>query len=74
MEKKLEESDETILTSSAESTHLSSSMSISHWCSAAIVNEASLCDLGTQVSSKSVIAPPASSNNHARVGGEDDTE
>jgi hypothetical protein len=32
------------------------------------VNEASLCDLGTQVSSKSIIAPPASSNNHAKLG------
>ena len=64
------ESDESrkSLTSSAESTHLTSSFSsISHWCSAAIVNEASLCDLGTQVSSKSIIAPPASSNNHAKL-------
>jgi hypothetical protein len=31
------------------------------------VNAASLCDLGTQVSSKSTIAPPASSNNHAKL-------
>ena len=53
------------LTSSAVETQRGSSMPISHWCSAAIVNLASRCALGMQVSSWSVIAPPASSKSHA---------
>lgn len=52
-------------TSSAVSTQRGSSMPMSHWCSPAIVNAASRCDLGTHVPSKSAIAPPASSNSHA---------
>ena len=39
------------LTSSALETQRGSSTPISHWCSAAIVNLASRCALGTQVSS-----------------------
>ena len=70
-----EGSNKETLTSFAESTHRTSSLSsISHWCNAAIVNEASLCDLGTQVSSKSIIAPSASSNNHAKLVLELETE
>src|SRR5947208_3533389 len=56
---------EYLLTSSALETQRGSSMPISHWCRAAIVNAASRRDLGTHVPSKSAMAPPASSKSHA---------
>ena len=58
---------EYLLTSSALETQRGSSMPISHWCRAAIVNAASRRDLGTHVPSKSAMAPPASSKSHADI-------
>lgn len=43
-------------------------MPISHWCKAATVHTASRCSFGMGVSSKSAMAPPDSSNNHAMIG------
>ena len=56
------------LTRSAEVMHRGSSMPMSHWWRAATVKVASRCSLGKHVSSKSPIAPPASSNIQAVVG------
>ncbi len=54
-----------VLTCSAVVMQRGSSMPMSHWWSAATVQVASRCSFGRQVSSKSPIAPPASSNSHA---------
>ena len=54
-------------TFSAVVMHRGSSMPMSHWWSAATVHVASRCSLGRHVSSKSPIAPPASSKIHAGV-------
>lgn len=54
-----------VLTCSAVVMQRGSSMPMSHWWSAATVQVASRCSFGRQVSSKSPMAPPASSNSHA---------
>lgn len=55
------------LTSSALETQRGSSIPISHWCRAAMVNAAWRCTFGTHVPSLSTMAPPESSKSHAEI-------